>query len=666
MRTRLLAIILGVLTLMTMSGSSYAVSATAEEMADAARWLEERLLGDAPTLPFSFTYGDKASSDLLPGRRRGAATRKLDEHRTQHTLTYADPDTGLEVRCVAVVYDDYPTVEWTLYLHNTGSADTPIISDIRALDAHLPSPAEGQVILHHQTGGQARRDDFQPFVTPLASGQPLRFAAGGGRPSNAILPYFDLQWPTGGVLIAIGWPGQWSAEFALDNQSGLSMRAGQELTHFLLHPGEEVRTPLVAVQFYRGDRVRAHNIWRRWMLDHNVPRCAGKLPPPHMAACSSHQFNEMINANEENQKQFIDGYRREKLPLDYWWMDAGWYPNSGNWWDGVGNWEVDRKRFPNGLRAISDYAHAKGIKIITWFEPERVYPGTWLDTNHRQWLLGKDGDNKLFDLGNPEARAWLTDHVDGLLTDQGIDLYRQDFNMDPLAYWRANDAPDRQGISEAKHVMGYLGYWDELRRRHPDMLIDTCASGGRRLDLETLRRSVPLLRSDYILEPVGQQGHTYGLAFWIPLFGTGVNVSDAYTYRSQMCYFITACYDVRRTDLDYDSIRRLTEQRRQIAPYYTGDYYPLTSYSLDNEFWIGWQFDRPDLGEGMVQAFRRAASPYVSARFQLQGLDPDATYTIRNLDDPGETHANGRELMEPGLTITIRDQPGAVVLTYKR
>ena len=99
-------------------------------------------------------------------------------------------------------------------------------------------------------------------------------------------------------------------------------------------------------------------------------------------------------------------------------------------------------------------------------------------------------------LGNPDARRWLTDHVDKLLTEQGIDLYRQDFNMDPLGYWRGARRPGPAGHHRNPHVEGYLAYWDELLRRHPGMLIDTCASGGRRNDLETMRRAVPLWRSD--------------------------------------------------------------------------------------------------------------------------------------------------------------------------
>ena len=164
----------------------------------------------------------------------------------------------------------------------------------------------------------------------------------------------------------------------------------------------------MVLQFWEGDWLRSQNIWRRWMLAHNLPRPGGKLPAPILSACSSHQFGEMINANEQNQKLFIDRYLDEGLKLDYWWMDAGWYVNKSGW-PKTGTWEVDSKRFPNGLRAISDHARAKGVEDIVWFEPERVTPGTWLHEKHPEWLLGK---NALLNLGNPEAWKWLIDHVD--------------------------------------------------------------------------------------------------------------------------------------------------------------------------------------------------------------------------------------------------------------
>ena len=158
----------------------------------------------------------------------------------------------------------------------------------------------------------------------------------------------------------------------------------------------------------------------------------------------------------------------------------------------------------------------KGVKTIVWFEPERVTPDTWLYENHPEWMLGGDGGTKLLNLGNPEARKWLTDHVDQLLTETGDRPVSPGLQHGSAGFLAAGDTEDRQGITEIRYVTGYLAYWDELRRRHPDMLIDSCASGGRRNDLETMRRAVPLLRSDYIMEPVGNQCHTYGISFWYP------------------------------------------------------------------------------------------------------------------------------------------------------
>jgi len=374
----------------------------------------------------------------------------------------------------------------------------------------------------------------------------------------------------------------------------------------------------------------------------------------------------MVTADEASQFQFIDRYVEERIPIDYWWMDAGWYFNASGW-PNTGTWEVDTKRFPRGLRSITDHAREKGIDTILWFEPERVTPGTWLYDTHPEWLLGADGGQKLLDLGNSEAWQWLVDHVDQLLTDQGIDLYRQDFNMDPLDYWRGADAPDRQGITEIGHVTGYLAFWDELLRRRPGLRIDTCASGGRRNDLETLRLSVPLWRTDYILEPIGTQGCTYGISSWIPFHGTGVKEPDAYLFRSMMTPYPNCLWDARRTDLDYEELRRLIAQWQEAAPNYAGDYYPLTPYSLEPDAWIGWQFHRPETGEGMVQMFRREQSIYRAADIVLRGLEREAFYTITDADKPEATcELSGDLLMGKGLPVEIAERPGALLIFYQR
>jgi alpha-galactosidase len=210
-----------------------------------------------------------------------------------------------------------------------------------------------------------------------------------------------------------------------------------------------------------------------------------------------------------------------------------------------------------------------------------------------------------------------------------------------------------------------LSYWGELRRRHPGMLIDTCASGGRRNDLETLRRAVPLLRSDYILEPVGQQNHTMGIAQWIPYYGTGVNDANAYDFRSQMCPWITGVYDVRRKDLDYDAIRRLIGQWRAVSRFYAGDFYPLTPYAADATQWVAWQFHDPGQDAGFVQAFRRDQSIYESASLKLRGLDATARYLVTDLDS-GKTRELSGGALSAGLTVELKQQPASALIRYRR
>ena len=628
---------------------------------------KELWLGDLPLTvaeaPFSFNYGGKPSALFLSDWAVTRSVKDLGEGRTERTITYADPNPGLTVRCVVIEYRDFPTVEWTLYFKNTERQDSPILSDIQALNTWLTRSTNEEFLLHHAKGSPADGTDYQPLQTVLSPAAQVRFGGAGGRPTNKDMSYFNIEWAGQGAIVVVGWPGQWAAQFARDSGAGLSIQAGQELTRFKLHPGEEVRTPLMVVQFYDGAWIRGQNIWRRWMIAHNIPRPGGKLPPPQLNGFCGDFFPNLIIKNTD-ELIFLKRYLQEKIQLDYWWMDAGWYPNEGKGWPVVGTWEVDKTRFPNGLREISDYAHSQKVKTILWFEPERVAPGTWLADNHLEWVLGGKGGG-LLNLGNPEALKWAIDHFDKLLTAEGIDLYRQDFNMDPLGYWRGADAQDRQGITELRHVEGYLAFWDALRQRHPQMLIDSCASGGRRNDLETMRRAVPLHRSDFYYQPVGSQCITYGLALWIPFFGHCTHSTDPYGFRSLMQPSVLCTWDARRTDIDYDTVRKLIGQWRQIAPNYYGDYYPLTPYSQEPNVWIAWQFDRPESGEGMVQAFRRfCADDFV--RFRLRGIDPQASYTVTDMDHNQPRVVAGREMIDPGLRVEIPNRPGAAIVTYRK
>jgi alpha-galactosidase len=661
---------------------------TAKEWCGESVWADARVtlkdgsvvwLGDLPigepagafttAAPFSFTYGGKSSAELLKSWGGQRSVRQIGEQRTEYTITFRDPETGLLLRWVGVEYHDFPVVEWTLYFENTGSADTPILENIQSVDTWFQRNSEGEFLLRHFRGSPVMPTDFEPFETKLTPKMEKHIATSGGRPTDNAMCYFNLDQANKGVIMALGWPGQWAADFGRDDDRGVRVRAGQELTHFKLHPGEKVRSPMTVLMFWKGDWLHGQNVWRSWMLTHSMPRPGGKQLVPKLAASSALWYGEMSRADEASQELFLDRYNAEKIKLDYWWMDAGWYESNGTW-PNTGTWEIDTKRFPNGFRPIDDHAHSMGVQAILWFEFERVTRGSWLWEKHPEWLLKSEqqeqNGQRLLNLGNPEVVKWIVDYLDKFITEQKIDVYRIDFNIAPLPFWRETDEIDRQGITENKYASGFLDYLDQLKQRHPEILIDTCASGGRRDDVETIRRAVPMHRSDYSYEPVGQQNITYGMSFWIPYFGSPNTSRDNYVFRSAWGPQVNLGWDVRRNDLDYEWMRRGISDWRSIADNYFGDYYPLTAYDPSDHAWMAWQFDRPESGQGMVQAFRRDNSPADSLQLELHNLDPDARYEIKNLDFTGAQTTTGRELMEKGLKVSLPEKLGAAVLTYRR
>jgi alpha-galactosidase len=158
------------------------------------------------------------------------------------------------------------------------------------------------------------------------------------------------------------------------------------------------------------------------MLAYNVPRVGGKLPAPMLSGATCYFFDFAKNS-EQNQAFFINGSAEKGIPLDCWWIDAGWYPCDGDWHN-TGSWRPDPVRFPKGMKPISDLAHSKNMRFLLWFEPERVRPGTWLTENHPEWIFG-GAKGGLLDLGNPEAWNWVTNHIDKFVTEQGVDILRR-------------------------------------------------------------------------------------------------------------------------------------------------------------------------------------------------------------------------------------------------
>ena len=666
-----------------METTAFSMQPVPEDFAKIRSWTEQ-LFSNPENLPFSFQYDGKKINGIPASWKPTQRSRRLDASLAETVYEAKDPAGALSVRVECLRYQDYPVVEWVVWFTNSSAAPTAILSDILGIDCAFEGSTPK---LQHCNGDYYSVDGYTPTVTSLETGTAFQFKPDGGRPCDQAFPYFRLQFEDCGLNLAIGWPGQWSAVFT-DTRKGVQVSAGQEKTYLHLLPGETVRTPRITLQAWTGESNRATNLWRRWYLAHILPKPDGHSMRTKLACAATEDGEEFTNASEENQLRLMDKFQQAGIDFDVWWIDAGWYPcrdeNGDKKWWRVGTWEPDLDRFPHGFDQVSKKAGQFGADLLVWFEPERVYTGSRLDQEHPEWLLkkhiksGSEPDtNRLLDLGNPACREWLTDHICRLIAENGINIYRQDFNFPPLDYWRDNDGEDRQGIHENFHVQGYLRFWDELLLRNPGLWIDSCSSGGRRNDLETMRRSVPLHYTDY-----GYGDHAIKLAFhhtlyaWIPYFkectlswdvcepGDELRFnkqSDSFSFHCGMAAMLFATLDIRRDDYDFATTKKMIAVWRKAADILLhGDYYPLTSFSKCNDQWIAWQFDQPEHKKGLVQGIRLADCPEESRTFILQSVSTSLRYTFENHETQEKIEIAGADLMRDGFTFQLPQRSAAI------
>lgn len=653
-----------------------------EIFADTADWINANLLNN-PVPICSFQYGDLSFHHIVQFWKRTVSTRPLENGKTEHTITFTEEQSQVELRCVVVVYADFPAVEWTCWLKNNGQNPSPIISDLQAVDTtFFTSPAQrrDQYVLQHFKGDYGTPDSYEPQEYRFRDRSTLVLQSSGGSPTNVEFPYYRIQGSRGGLFFTVSWQGQWETQFQADN--GIHIRSGQQQVHTKLMPGEEIRTPMIFCMFYDGnDQDRIVNLWRRWFLTHNTPKVDGKKISPVYAIFTGHQHVHDVNESdtEKDLIRYTDRFFDHGVPFDYYWLDAGWYPcqvpnEERNAWWLVGTWKPDPKRFPNGLRPASDHIHSKGAKLLVWFEPERVTAGSELATEHPDWILG----GQVLNLGNIEAREWITKRILSLLVKEGIDWFRSDHNIRPLDIWRRVDAPDRQGMTENLYCQGYLKFWDDLLANKPGLIIDSCASGGRRNDLETLRRSLPIHVTDYNYGDLTvKQAMHHTLFQWFPYFG-GVNwpanapwaahwppPSTLYSHRSNYALlYLGNELGFMKDDYDFAELKRRMDEWRDVAPLFDADYYPLLPYSRDDRDWSGRQFNNPETGEGMVLLFKRPKAIFTAGNFRLKGLEPETTYHVKNYDTNEIVRKTGKELMDTGLSIDLKKRPDSALFKY--
>jgi len=638
-------------------------------------WVEELPFGMdfQDVFPFSFNLGGVSSREFLPEWTVKAKSNRQKD-RILHQISYQEPGGGFEIRCEVIEFLNHAVVEWKLYFKNTGDEKSPTLTQILPLDTRIKVSSQ-EVKLHYNRGSACNLYDFQPLTELFISNHPIHFNCRGGRSSELHLPFWNLDCDGKGVICGLGWSGSWKARFDCDlTTDEVRMQAGMDGVELYLKPGEEISSPSICLLFWnRVEVIDSHNLFRRFMRNVCIPKWEGKEPLVLAVFGNNHGLEKV---SEENQIEIIS--KISGCGVNTYWIDAGWYQtltDGGTWASCRGNWFADKKKFPRGLKPVADEAHNHGLKFLLWFDPEVVCPGTAIAKEHPEWVIWKDKELPgLFNLGIPEARKYLTDLISTLIKKYGIDVYRNDFNIDPGEFWEIADEPGRKGMTEIRYVEGLYWFWNQLRKRHPHLLIDNCASGGRRIDYETSKRSVPLWRSDMQCFPnhplfaTFSQNQTYGLSFYLPMHSTGTQNLDIYNFRSVATGSIVVGVPQRIPGKSFQiPLKELKKRFAELKKYhhlFLADFYPLTEFSLREDVWVAYQFYSPEEGEGFALFFRKDNAPYTEAEFHLKALEPKSRYTLTMVDTGKKKTGTGEKIRT--VKIKLKKRSSALILIKKQ
>ena len=616
---------------------------------------------------FSFRYGDRVV--------RGTDSMQVDEH--------------LRVTVESVAYPEFSAREWVLWFENPSGERSDVLSDIRDGDFLVPLPPAPEKFMgdisvpgdravismngcvpgiDYSTSDAKSATEFAAvphYFHPMRGdrGNVFEIANGSARSSENQAPFFEVTQGGQGTIVAIGWTGGWRARFA-NSPDGVRVEAGMARARFYLEPGEKLRTTRILVMAYAPGE-DSGNKFRRLIRSH-FSHVASR--PGTREGLFAYELWGGLSSDEMIRR--VKTLKANGLAYEDLWIDAGWYGDSkkcddaytGDWSRWTGDWVPNRRVHHDGLADVGAAAKDAGMGMMLWFEPERIVASSNFAKEHPELLSGS-----LLWYGDERARAHVCDLLSDYADRLGFSCYRQDFNYNPAGDLAKLDAPDREGVAEIRHITGLYRMWDELLARHPKMLIDNCASGGRRIDIETLRRAIAFFRSDYQcgfnLNADVLQAHNAGIARLLPYTGCTVKLSDTYSLRSAyssshgVAYWNAIFQDEAK--VDWAAVKKCCDEYRRIRRFFPCDFHNHGSATMDPASWAIWQYHDPESVEGVVMAFRRVESPSATARIVLKGLPEGATVETENLDTGAKATIGGE------LEIVLPERRSSTVILYR-
>ncbi len=592
------------------------------------------------------------------------------------TATFTDETANVRFTLEATLYGHNPSLDYVIYLSNISETEnTPVITELNSLDTDFEMKADSGFTVHTNKGSAESLDDFLPIIDKLTKAEPtVTYNVTGGSSSNGKgFPFFDVIGKDEGIVMAIGWSGQWESDFKYLSNGKFNMRARQQTFNAALLPGETIRMPRIVMTYFTGDEEYGHNIWRRLVISDYTP------PTDDPEGFKAPLCASTWGRTAAKIKEYLPYYKDSCVELFF--IDAGWHSqghpiddegvaNKHVWHSVLGDWSQNKMLYPNGLREVSDFVHNEmGMKMMLWWMIEDGRIGVrdnWtFDEKYYFMTLDSPGvynPTQALDLSKDETADMLIDYFSYYIEEEGLDCVRLDKSTFLDYHFRLNDnvlqrkdGVVRQGITEAKYIANFYRVWETLYEKYPQFMLDNCSSGGRRIDIEMTKLGYPLWRTDKNGDNDANQAMTQYLAKWIPLNNVG-NIYGTNEYADRSKYSATNIIGITADPELAEKKLAVLEEFAMLRPYWYGDYYQLLPESRDGNAWQSYMLYREDWQKGMFVVIRRAQSKMRRENVKLEGLMPEREYKLHNIDDEGTENdivMTGKELMEKGIDFAL-------------
>jgi len=355
-------------------------------------------------------------------------------------------------------------------------------------------------------------------------------------------------------------------------------------------------------------------------------------------------------------------------------LDDGWFRGRPDDRSGLGDWYIDDAKWPEGLRPLADHVHGLGMQFGLWFEPEMVNPVSELVAQHPDWVLQASPDSptwrhqKVLDLANPDAAAHLLERLSALVAEVGVDFIKWDHNRD----LHAAVSPHTGRASVHAQTTAFYALLDALRERHPALEIESCASGGARVDLGVLQRTQRVWASDSN-DPVERQRIQRWTGTLVPPEVVGSHVGPAIaetTHRAASLPFRMTTALFGHAGIEWD-ITGCTPEERAALTRWTALYRELRpllhagitvrSDEVDDETLLHGVV-APDGSRGVFAWVRLGTSvDGFTPRTRVPGLQAGERYRLRMREDLGAVARH--QVADPGWIDAGIEATGAFLET---